>query len=203
MTIETPTGRPREFELETVLDAFVKIFGERGYEATSMADIIEATGLSKSSLYNAFGSKRELLEQALDHYFEALFGQVEAVLQHGLAGLADLHAYTALKRRVTQSPMGHNGCLAINTATEMAYHDEAMAIRARSYRERLRNLSRLALERAATLGEIDRSRIETYNEQLLATTLSTALIVRSGADTEELEALLQATDALIESFRLQ
>jgi AcrR family transcriptional regulator len=199
---EAQIGRPRQFDPTGVLDTFVKIFSERGYEATSMADITEATGLSKSSLYNAFGSKRELLEQALDHYFDLMFSQVESVLQDGTAGLDDLHAYTALKREVTRSDMGRNGCLAINTATEMAYHDEAMAIRARGYRERLRHLSRLTLQRAAALGEIDPSMIDTYNEQLLATTLSTALITRAGADPEEREILLHATDALIESFHL-
>src|SRR4051812_22211104 len=61
-------ARPREFDEGAVLDAAVQCFWARGYEATSVRDLIERTGLNGASLYNAFGDKRQLYQRALEHY---------------------------------------------------------------------------------------------------------------------------------------
>src|SRR5262245_36571756 len=63
-------ARPREFDEEAVLDAAVQCFWVRGYEATSVRDLIEETGITGASLYNAFGDKRALYEKALGHYVD-------------------------------------------------------------------------------------------------------------------------------------
>ncbi|MET9296421.1 helix-turn-helix domain-containing protein [Streptomyces sp. NPDC003077] len=63
-----PAGRPRAFDMAVVLEAAMRLFWERGYDATSMAQLREATGLSSASLYGAFGSKEGLFERAVDHY---------------------------------------------------------------------------------------------------------------------------------------
>jgi TetR/AcrR family transcriptional repressor of nem operon len=61
-------ARPREFDEGTVLDAAVQCFWSRGYEATSVRDLVEQTGIAGASLYNAFGDKSALYRKALDHY---------------------------------------------------------------------------------------------------------------------------------------
>lgn len=66
---------PKEFDEEAVLDAAVVCFWSRGYEATSIRDLIETTGLTAASLYNAFGDKRALFRTALDHYVEGGIGE--------------------------------------------------------------------------------------------------------------------------------
>jgi TetR/AcrR family transcriptional repressor of nem operon len=53
-------ARPREFDDEAVLDAAIQCFWSRGYEATSVKDLIGKTGITAASLYNAFGDKRTL-----------------------------------------------------------------------------------------------------------------------------------------------
>jgi TetR/AcrR family transcriptional regulator, transcriptional repressor for nem operon len=64
-------ARPREFEEAIVLDAAMQCFWQRGYDATSVRDLIEATGITGASLYNAFGDKRAIYERALDRYVAA------------------------------------------------------------------------------------------------------------------------------------
>ncbi|MEK8143741.1 TetR/AcrR family transcriptional regulator [Streptomyces sp. M10(2022)] len=64
----SPAGRPRTFDLEAVLEAAMLLFWEQGYEATSLTQLREATGLSSASLYGAFGSKEGLFEKAVEHY---------------------------------------------------------------------------------------------------------------------------------------
>ena len=61
-------ARPRSFDETTVLDAALGGFWGRGYEATSIRDLTAAMGISGPSLYNAFGDKRALFAEALDHY---------------------------------------------------------------------------------------------------------------------------------------
>ena len=63
-------GRPREFDEDGVLERALHVFWRLGYEATSVTDLMEATGLAKGSLYKAFGDKRSLFLKALDRYLE-------------------------------------------------------------------------------------------------------------------------------------
>ena len=67
-------ARPREFDEEAVLDAAVQCFWARGYESTSVKDLMEATGLTAASLYNAYGDKRAMFRTALDRYIENSIG---------------------------------------------------------------------------------------------------------------------------------
>ena len=60
-------ARPREFDEGVVLDAAVQCFWAHGYEAASVKDLMERTGLTAASLYNAYGDKRAMFRTALDH----------------------------------------------------------------------------------------------------------------------------------------
>ena len=86
-----PRGRPRTFDETEVLDAATRLFWERGYEATSIKDLIDAMGMTPPSLYAAFGSKEALYDRVLDRYAQA-FGQML---------LRELHAEPDLKRAIS------------------------------------------------------------------------------------------------------
>jgi AcrR family transcriptional regulator len=64
------TGRPREFDYETALDAAIETFWQKGYDGCSLSDLEEAMGINRPSLYAAFGSKEELFYSAVDQYIE-------------------------------------------------------------------------------------------------------------------------------------
>jgi AcrR family transcriptional regulator len=61
-------GRPRAFDRTAALDRATRLFWEKGYEATSISDLVKAMGIGSPSLYAAFGSKEALYAEALDHY---------------------------------------------------------------------------------------------------------------------------------------
>lgn len=66
-------GRPREFDVDEVLQAALTVFWRKGYEGTSMADLTAATGLKPGSIYAAFGSKAGLFKQVVDRYVATTF----------------------------------------------------------------------------------------------------------------------------------
>src|SRR3954463_10566405 len=104
-------GRPREFAVDDVLDRAIEVFRERGYEASSMADIERATGLNTSSIYNTFGSKQALFDRSLSRYETVRLAGIVASLAAGTEGLADLHRALELQQAESTSDWGHRGCL--------------------------------------------------------------------------------------------
>jgi AcrR family transcriptional regulator len=64
------TGRPIGFDKHAALEAAMLLFGERGYEGTSLADLTQAMGLNPSSIYAAFGDKHALFQLVVRRYME-------------------------------------------------------------------------------------------------------------------------------------
>lgn len=196
-------GRPREFDPDEVLDELVELFWKKGYEATSISDIVEATGLNKSSLYNSFGSKDELFEAAVERYLTTRMMRMVEVLHEGTAGLDDvLQLLDYQQTEIMSEEHGRMGCLAVNTSTELGLRDEAAAAISRRFRNDIRTAVRAALARAEAAGEIEAGTADARGETVLAFTLSLAVIARGGASAEELDGQFAAMRALIEDWRL-
>ena len=73
-------GRPREFDVDKALDLALQVFWRKGYEGASMADLTETMGITKPSLYSAFGNKEELFRKALDRYVDGPGGYFQVAL---------------------------------------------------------------------------------------------------------------------------
>ena len=115
-------ARPREFDEGAVLDAAVLCFWNRGYQATSIEDLVEKTGITAASLYNAFGDKRAIYEKALDHYVE---GSVADRIRR-CETLAPRDAIGAFFEEILKRSLGdreRKGCMLVNAALDMAPHD--------------------------------------------------------------------------------
>ena len=117
-------GRPREFDVDEVLDAAMKAFWAKGYETTSLADLVSVTGLHKGSLYQAFGDKHSLFVQTLNRYLQNIRHHKNQVLDAAetpLAGIrAVLHGFIDMAEADSDCP---KGCMAVNTLVETAPHD--------------------------------------------------------------------------------
>ncbi|MEU7788796.1 TetR/AcrR family transcriptional regulator [Amycolatopsis sp. NPDC049159] len=147
-------GRPRTFDDEEVVDRAMQAFWSHGYAETSPAMLAEVTGVAKGSLYNAFGSKRELFVRAFARYDrlgaevveERLSGPgtTREVLRSYLRGLVD--ADLAADRR---------GCLVVNTAIELARHDPEIARAVRRSLERTLEVIAARIDRGRLDGDLD------------------------------------------------
>ncbi len=114
-------GRHSTFDREQVLEKVMHLFREQGYKATSLKDLERVTGLNPSSLYNSFGSKKNLFLSVVEHYNKAIVEQrIEAYLPHN-AGLEGIRNFF---QSVLTQPKGKvKGCLLTNSATEFAGND--------------------------------------------------------------------------------
>ena len=150
-------ARPREFDSEVVLERAMQAFWAKGYRATSLDQLCEATGLSRSSLYAAFGGKRALLHRSLDRYEEQGAARIAAALarpgpvRDAIAGFVN-----DLIDRIVEGP-GRRGCFIGNCAAELARNDRVTATRIRRSLARVEGLFRDALTRAKARGELPRT----------------------------------------------
>lgn len=116
----------KSFDEDVIVGRAMDVFWEKGYEPASMADLLEATGITRGSLYNAFGGKEALFFKALEKYDtdnrRALLAELEAVDD-------PLRAITLLFEGVVSETLtdpGKRGCFLVNTASDLAIHGEAV-----------------------------------------------------------------------------
>jgi AcrR family transcriptional regulator len=151
-------GRPKGYDRDTALLAARDLFWEQGYERTSIADLETRTGLNRSSIYQEFGSKRELFEAALECYADRVIADLLAGLRSGPE--AGLDSVSALFRRLGElfrcdNAVSARGCMMVNAIAELAARDDRVRAAAAAYRDRLRASFGSALAAAAAKGEID------------------------------------------------
>jgi AcrR family transcriptional regulator len=114
-------ARPREFSDTAVLDAAMEVFWEKGYEATTTQDLCECTGLGRGSLYNAFGSKHALYEEAIKRYASTRAAlQLQELAPAGGSVRDRLRDLMVAMIDLDLKDPGRRGCLALNAASEAA-----------------------------------------------------------------------------------
>lgn len=146
-------ARPREFDSNTALESAMHVFWAKGYEATSLDDLCEATGLGRSSLYAAFGDKRRLYLSALDRYEEAGVRRIAAALARPPIRKAVAAFVGRIIDDIVAGP-GRRGCFIGNCAAELVRGDRTAATRVRRSLGRLETTFRDALVCARARGEI-------------------------------------------------
>jgi TetR/AcrR family transcriptional repressor of nem operon len=184
-----------------MLTQSMEVFWDRGYEATSIEEVTAATGVSRSSIYQAFGSKRGLFDAVIDKYLEGIAAMLRP-LEHGSSGLDDIAAFfDGWRERMRSGIDGSLGCLVVNTIAEMGHVDPDAVETGDAYLERLR----LAFLRPLTVASRD-GEIAAGSEALRAQTLTllaTGLFVSSrGQSQDRIESLLDGAIAEVESWRL-
>ena len=126
--IDIPSrGRPREFDMDVVLDKAVRVFCERGYHAASIADLTEATELTSGSLYKAFGDKRGIYLAALTHYKASRDAELRTVLARARNGFDRVRVALTHYAEASHGARGRLGCMVVTSAAELATFDDELA----------------------------------------------------------------------------
>lgn len=178
-------ARPRTFDDTTVLDAALSCFWARGYEATSVRDLIEAMGISGPSLYNAFGDKRQLYAEALEHYCRTRTHPLLERIEQQHEGVAAVVAFFAEIVERSLADRERKGCFLVNSALEIAPHDKMMSKVVSAHLDAVRGFLRRQLQSAHASGEADLAADPSGSaDHLLAVLLGLRILARSRPERE-------------------
>ncbi|MDB5832351.1 MAG: TetR family transcriptional regulator [Caballeronia sp.] len=119
-------GRPREFDLDEVVDSAGRVFWEGGYHATSVGTLCDATGLLRGSLYGAFGDKHGLLIAAFERYADGAVARLKERLAADLPPRECLREALLHYTRLSADLAGRHGCFITNAALELLPADEVL-----------------------------------------------------------------------------
>lgn len=152
-------ARPREFNEAEVLTSATHVFWERGYDGTSLTDLLEATGLARGSLYKAFGSKRELYLRVLKDYLSEGRANMRARFDGAATAREALEGWLRVVSTMACRADPRRGCFGVNAGVELGPHDDDVrAIIAEHNRLGQREVQRV-VEQGLTAGEF-RSDVE-------------------------------------------
>jgi len=141
-------ARPREFDEVRVREALMNEFWEKGYQATSMQDLVDATGLLKGSLYGAFGGKQALYMIALAHYDQTrIQAGIDMLTGESSAGEKITRLFDTVID-AAKSGVFAGGCLLCNASVEMAPVDTKIENSVKTIIRRLQAAVKSAIEPA-------------------------------------------------------
>ncbi|GAC1633591.1 MAG: TetR/AcrR family transcriptional regulator [Candidatus Acidiferrum sp.] len=151
-----PLGRPKSFDPDTALDAALRVFWGKGYEGTSLADLTEAMGINKPSLYGAFGDKAELFRKVVDHYMKRQSPLWNDAFQLPTAKAAVLKILSSSADALTSGKNPH-GCLLVQAALTCGDEADCIKTELAERRAESEHLLRARMLRAQAEGELARS----------------------------------------------
>jgi len=190
-------ARPRKFDEQRVVGAVRLLFNETGYHGTSVDDLSRVTGLSKGSLYGAFGDKEALFQRVFDEYC--------ASSEEGAAALLDGPEDQALDRirdwlTAPEGCADRRGCLLAKATAELAWENDAIAARSLAAFESLLDSCRQLVEQAQRAGHLDPATDATVlGGPILTTQRGLEALAKAGIDTE---ARNRIANAMIDAIAL-
>lgn len=183
-------SRPQAFDTSQALHQAMGVFWRKGYEATSLTDLLTATGLSKSSLYATFGSKRDLFLAAFDAYRQARARDGHRLLQQQPARPAIEAFFHSLFADVNAVEPAL-GCMSINQAVELAPHDAEVRQRVVQDLQLIEEALTRAVERGQQEGTVTSTRPARELAQLLVLAFpGLQMMARAGYSRPQLDAAL-------------
>jgi len=186
-------GRPREFDVDVALAAALRTFWSKGYEGTSLTDLTEAMGITRPSLYAAFGNKEALFRQALDLYEREKQAYVGKALEAPTAkGVAERFLRGALENCTGECEP--RGCLGVISSTACGADAECIRQEVVERGRKVQALIIARVEKAIEDGDFDGPvDPEAITKYMMAVLQGLAVQAGAGATREELERVVDMT----------
>jgi TetR/AcrR family transcriptional repressor of nem operon len=194
-------GRPRSFDEQEVLATVMHLFYQNGYHGTSSRLLQQATGLTAPSLYNSFGSKRDLFLAALRRYAEFTLNHLFVDLTNGAQGIDDVEIMLDELWIAIEAPERPLGCLVLNTRGEFGTADPDILAICDDFTRQQAAAIHDAFSRAVELGEIP---LDSVENRLLAFRMmlnGVQNLSRTNGMTDELRAAYAALRFTLREWR--
>lgn len=146
-------GRPKIFDSEIALDKAANLFWEKGYEATSTEDLLAAMDLQRGSMYNAFGSKKNLYKLALDRLEKKRFAAFKRRLSESDQPIEVIRSIFLKLAKGSPSEY-YKGCFLGNTVAELSNIDAELTGAAQNYLKMFEDILYRQIKAAQQRGEL-------------------------------------------------
>jgi len=194
--------RPRAFDEEQALDAAMRVFWEKGYEATSLSELTEKMNIRKPSLYAAFGDKRELFSRSLDRYMAKHLEYMKRIMEQEHAVVP---AFKSLLNDLAEGGSAGDpalGCLAVLTLDELAPQEAEWTEKAWAHQLRLAELFRRKIAEGLQSGELEQGQdAEALGHALLASVIGLTVILKTLPNAAFIESTITATLTLLKEAK--
>ncbi len=194
-------ARHKEFDRDEVLKKAMELFWYKGYEATSVRDLVKHMGINRGSLYDTFGDKHSLFMAALDCYGEGSALKELAESPQGVAAIGqfftNLLGYYTTKKEC-------EGCLMTNTLVELALHDSDAANKITAYLQQMEDAFYQALLWGKEQGEINPSlNLRAIARYLTSSANGLSVMAKAKPDTQVLKDIVEMTLATLSNHSFQ
>ncbi len=184
-------GRPREFDLDVVLDRAIGVFCERGYHAASIADLAVAMDLTTGSIYKAFKDKRGVFIAAFERYHRRRIEQLRQAVDLETGSLNRLRKAVHFYAELSHGENGRRGCLVVSGASELAILDPEIAHLVSAALDRTeKTLAELIAEcqsEGTIRPDVDKAAAATF---MLSVVVGMRLVGKTGRNRSEMSALV-------------
>ena len=189
-------ARPLKHKREEVIAAAMQVFWNKGYSATSMADLKIATGLNPGSLYASYRSKEDLFISTLESYCDQSIENIEAVLLSDANYIDNIHMF--FKKFLQNKDQSGKGCFFVNTLIEMSPHNPRVKALLEKYTDKYKHVFLIALTHAQEQGQISASSdIITKSSQLMLTIWGLRVMQRSGICVDTANIIEQQLNSIL------
>jgi len=188
----------KSFDSTEVLERAMQAFWAHGFEATSMQDLVDCTGIHRGSLYATFGDKRSLFIRALQTYDTRFRGELLVELEKAPAPLDAIERLLRVFVDRLGQPDQVPGCLLTNTALELAMHDAEIGRIVAHAQEQVQAFFDRMIARGQARGEIGPSvNAAPAASALLASLIGLAVLARSRPDPALLNGVIDQAMASV------
>jgi len=177
-------------------------FWTKGYEATSIEDLVGRMGIQRGSLYGTFGDKRTLFMAALDRYHRVVGRELLEALETPGSGLAAIRRFFRVRVASALNPRRPAGCLVTNSAVELSRRDRGAAARVGGSLAQMEAAFRRALEQARAGGELSAGRdLRALARFLTSSAQGLSVMAKAFPDRALLEDVVSVVLAAVETDR--
>lgn len=187
-------ARHKEFDIAEAIVKARDLFWLQGYEATSIQDLVDHLGISRSSLYDTFEDKHSLFLLTLDQYGESTCSQLTAMFdQLGFSSATIEHLFKSMVDHFL-SDEPRRGCFMVNSTAELAHCDAEVASRSNGRRVKVEDLFYQAVANSQAAGELSTEQDPRALARFLFSAMqSIAVTVKTRPDRQVLEDIVNVT----------
>ena len=187
-------ARTKDFDEDEVLQKAMNLFWHKGYNGTSMQELVDGLGISRSSMYDTFGDKHTLFMKALENYKKMATAEMKAIVDNAPTAkeaIRRMFEYTVAELLRDDQ---HRGCFLVNAGVEMAPHDAEVSKMLCENDKQLEKYFNEAIKTGQSNGEISNEQSSHALAQFILNSIKGIRVTaKSGADKKVFRDIVEVT----------